>query len=135
MELQNECWPTEIRLSPDKRSLNIRFEDGSNYGFEAEYLRIESPSAEVQGHSPSEKKTVSGKRDVKILSLDPVGNYAVKLRFDDGHDTGIYTWRYFVELGQQFESKWSDYLARLDLEGLRRDYGSIITLAPTDTRS
>jgi len=121
MELQNECWPTEIRLSPDKRSLNISFEDGLNYGFEAEYLRVESPSAEVQGHSPSEKKTVSGKRDVRILSLDPVGNYAVKLRFDDGHDTGIYTWRYFLELGQKFEAKWSDYLARLDLAGLRRD--------------
>jgi DUF971 family protein len=121
MELQSECWPVEIRLSPDKRSLNIRFDDGSSYEFQAEYLRIESPSAEVQGHSPAEKKTVSGKRDVRIMALDPVGNYAVKLRFDDGHDTGIYTWRYFKELGQKFGDKWSDYLARLDLAGLSRD--------------
>ena len=121
MEVQNECWPTEIRLSPDKRSLNIRFEDGSSYEFTAEYLRVESPSAEVQGHSPAEKKTVSGKQNVRILAMDPVGNYAVKLRFDDGHDTGLYTWRYFSDLGQQFDVKWSDYLARLEQAGFRRD--------------
>lgn len=121
MELQNECWPTEIRLSPDKHSLNIRFEDGSNYELTAEYLRIESPSAEVQGHSPAEKKTVTGKSNVKILALDPVGNYAVKLRFDDGHDTGIYTWRYFSELGEKFETKWNEYLEKLKLAGLHRD--------------
>jgi len=121
MPLQNEYWPSEMRLSSDKKSLKIIFEDDLTFEFSAEYLRIESPSAEVQGHSPVEKKTVFGKRNVRILSLDPVGNYAVKLRFDDGHDTGIYTWRYFLELGQQFEAKWSDYLKRLELAGLQRD--------------
>ena len=121
MELQNDCWPTEIRLSPDKTSLKIVFEDGSNYELSAEYLRIESPSAEVQGHSPVEKKTVSGKRKVRILALDTVGNYALKLRFDDGHDTGIYTWRYFYDLGEQFQTKWSDYLERLNSAALQRD--------------
>jgi DUF971 family protein len=118
--LQGEPWPEEIRLSPDKSVLFIRFDDGNAFELAAEYLRVESPSAEVQGHSPAEKKTVSGKQSVRIVALDPVGHYALKLRFDDGHDTGLFTWRYFYELGAKHAAKWADYLSRLEAEGLRR---------------
>src|SRR5688500_1738530 len=88
--MASERWPTEIRLSKDKRSLHIAFDDGTAFSLPAEYLRVTSPSAEVQGHSPAERKTVPGKREVAILGVEPVGNYAVKLVFDDMHDTGIY---------------------------------------------
>ena len=114
-------WPTELRLSKDRRSLRVSFEDGTAFDLPAEYLRVMSPSAEVQGHSPSERKTVPGKRDVQILAVDPVGNYAVKLRFDDMHDTGIYGWEYLHELGARHDEKWRDYLAELDAKGLSRD--------------
>ncbi len=121
MEVQNDLWPSEVRLSPDKRTLKIEFEGGASFDLSAEYLRVESPSAEVQGHSPAEKKTIAGKRNIRIMALEPVGNYALKLRFDDGHDTGIFTWRYFFDLGQQFQTKWNDYLDRLNAAGLQRD--------------
>jgi DUF971 family protein len=85
-------WPTEIRLAKDKRTLHVSFEDGSAFALPAEYLRVMSPSAEVQGHSPSERKTVPGKREVAVIAVQPVGSYAVKLVFDDMHDTGIYGW-------------------------------------------
>ena len=114
-------WPTEIRLAKDKRTLHVSFEDGSAFALPAEYLRVMSPSAEVQGHSPSERKTVPGKRDVQILAVDPVGNYAVKLRFDDMHDTGIYGWDYLHELGAKHDERWANYLAELDAKGMSRD--------------
>ena len=114
-------WPTELRLAKDRRSLRIAFEDGSAFDLPAEYLRVTSPSAEVQGHSPSERKTVPGKREVAILAVEPVGNYAVKLRFDDLHDTGIYGWDYLYELGSRQAEKWQDYLAELDSKGLTRE--------------
>ena len=114
-------WPSEIRLAKDKRTLHVSFEDGSAFELPAEYLRVMSPSAEVQGHSPSERKTVPGKRDVQILAVDPVGNYAVKLRFDDMHDTGIYGWEYLHELGAKQTEKWREYLAELEAKGLSRD--------------
>ena len=91
-------WPTEIRLTKDKRSLHVAFDDGASFELPAEYLRVTSPSAEVQGHSPSERKTVPGKRNVEIIGIEPVGNYAVRLRFDDMHDTGIFGWDYLHEL-------------------------------------
>ncbi len=114
-------WPTELRLAKDRRSLRVSFEDGTAFELPAEYLRVMSPSAEVQGHSPSERKTVPGKRDVQILAVDPVGNYAVKLRFDDMHDTGIYGWEYLHELGAKQAEKWREYLAELEAKGLSRD--------------
>jgi DUF971 family protein len=103
-------WPTEIRLSPDKRTLTVTFDDGETFALPAEYLRVESPSAEVQGHSPSEKKTVTGKDQVTIAAVEPVGNYAVRLVFDDGHNTGLYAWDYLHELGRELDSRWLAYL-------------------------
>ena len=93
-------WPTELRVTKDRRTLTIAFEDGRRFELPAEYLRIASPSAEVQGHSPDERKTVPGKRNVEIIGVEPVGNYAVRLVFGDGHSTGIYGWRYLAELGR-----------------------------------
>ena len=125
MEVQytmtNTYWPAEIRLSPDKSILTIIFENGDHFDLNAEYLRVESPSAEVQGHSPAEKKTIGGKRNIRILTLESVGNYAIRPKFDDGHDTGIFTWRYLYELGEQHATKWSDYLDRLQLSAQRRE--------------
>ena len=114
-------WPTEIRLAKDKRTLHVSFEDGSAFALPAEYLRVMSPSAEVQGHSPSERKTVPGKREVAVIAVQPVGSYAVKLVFDDMHDTGIYGWDYLHELGARFDEKWPNYLAELDAKGFSRD--------------
>jgi len=104
-------WPSEIRASKDKRTLSVRFEDGAAFALPAEYLRVESPSAEVQGHTPAEKITVTGKQNVAIAGLEPVGRYAVRIRFDDGHDSGLYTWTYLYELGQEQDTRWPAYLA------------------------
>ena len=103
-------WPTAIRLSHDKRTLTVAFESGESFALPAEYLRVESPSAEVQGHSPSEKKTVTGKENVTISAVEPVGNYAVRLVFDDGHATGLYAWDYLHDLGRELDSRWLAYL-------------------------
>ncbi len=119
--MTNDHWLTEIRLSPDKSIISITFEDGTYFDLPAEYLRVESPSAEVQGHSPAEKQTVAGKGNVKIMAIETVGNYAIRPKFDDGHDTGIFTWRYLFELGDQYALKWSDYLNRLHLLGQHRN--------------
>ena len=110
----------EIRLNRADRILHVAFDDGTSVDLPAEYLRVESPSAEVQGHSPSQKVTVAGKRDVGITGIEPVGNYAVRLTFDDRHDTGIYTWDYFHELGAEQPRRWPAYLAALDAKGLSR---------------
>ncbi len=114
-------WPTELRLLKDKRSLRVTFDDGQSFDLAAEYLRVTSPSAEVQGHSPSERKTVPGKKDVMILAVEPVGNYAVKLVFDDMHSTGIFGWDYLYALGATHAERWADYLAELDAKGLSRE--------------
>ena len=103
-------WPTEIRLAPDKRTLTVLFDSGERFALPAEYLRVESPSAEVQGHRPAEKITVEGKQDVAITAIEPVGNYAVRLVFDDGHDTGLYAWDYLHELGRERDARWLAYL-------------------------
>jgi DUF971 family protein len=114
-------WPTEIRLAKDKRTLTVAFDDGASFALPSEYLRVTSPSAEVQGHSPSERKTVPGKRNVEIIGVEPVGNYAVKLVFDDMHSTGIFGWDYLHELGLKQAERWADYLAELEAKGLSRD--------------
>ena len=116
-----EPWPTELRLSKDKRILAIAFDTGERYDLSAEYLRVKSPSAEVQGHAPEERKTVPGKRDVMILEVLPVGNYAVRLVFDDMHSTGIYGWDYLRDLGQNHAAYWQDYLDELAAQNLSRD--------------
>jgi DUF971 family protein len=116
-----ERWPTELRLAKDKRSLRISFDDGSAFDLPAEYLRVTSPSAEVQGHSPAERKTVPGKRLVEIIGVEPIGNYAVKLVFDDLHDTGIYGWDYLHKLGAEQQERMQAYLDELKAKGLSRD--------------
>lgn len=115
------AWPTEIRLLKDRRTLVVSFDDGRAYSLPAEYLRVESPSAEVQGHHPSEKRTVPGKKLVRIERVDPVGNYAVRLVFDDGHSSGIYTWSELDRLGHDQELLWESYLAALARAGLSRE--------------
>jgi DUF971 family protein len=114
-------WPTEVRLSKDRRGLTVAFEDGARFTLPAEYLRVESPSAEVQGHGPDERKTVPGKRAVEILEVLPVGNYAVRLVFDDMHSTGIYSWDYLHELGREQEARFQKYLDALKAQGLSRE--------------
>lgn len=112
--------PTEIRLKRDERRLEISFSDGARFALPAEYLRIESPSAEVQGHSPAQRQLVSGKRDVGITALEPNGHYAIRITFDDGHSTGIYSWDYLYRLGREQEYRWAAYLRAIDSAGLAR---------------
>ncbi len=114
-------WPTEIRLSKDRRTLHVSFDDGASHALAAELLRVESPSAEVQGHGPTQKKTIPGKREVEILKVEPVGHYAVKLTFDDMHDTGIFGWDYLRELGETGDAKFQAYLDALEAQGLSRE--------------
>jgi DUF971 family protein len=115
-----DVWPTELRLRKDRHHLAVAFDNGESFDLPAEYLRVKSPSAEVQGHSPAERKTVAGKRNVAIIEVHPVGNYAVRLVFDDLHSTGIYSWSYLRELGQRHEAYWRDYLDELADKGLSR---------------
>ena len=114
-------WPTELRLHKDRKTLTVSFDNGQSFDLAAEYLRVKSPSAEVQGHSPDERKTVGGKQNVAILEVNPIGNYAVRLVFDDMHSTGIYSWDYFSELGRNRERRWQEYLDELASRGLSRD--------------
>jgi DUF971 family protein len=116
-----DIWPTEVRLSPDKRVLRIAFGDDGAFEIDAELLRVKSPSAEVRGHTEAERKTVGGKRNVAITAVEPVGNYAVRLRFTDGHDTGIYSWAYLHDLGANREARFAEYVAELSAKGLDRD--------------
>jgi DUF971 family protein len=113
--------PTEIRLDRAAKLLHVSFDDGAVYALPAEYLRVESPSAEVQGHSPDQKQTVAGRRHVGIIGVEPVGHYAVRLVFDDLHDTGIYSWDYLAELGRERDRRWAGYLDALASRGLSRD--------------
>jgi DUF971 family protein len=118
---ESEPWPLEIRVKRAERCLEIDFDDGQSFTLPAELLRVESPSAEVQGHTPSQKVVVAGKRHVAIRDLEPVGNYAVRIVFDDGHDTGIYSWPYLYRLGRERERIWQAYLEALAARGLSRD--------------
>jgi DUF971 family protein len=116
-----EPWPTEIRLSKDRRTVTVTFDNAESHSLSAEYLRVFSPSAEVQGHSPEQRVTVGGKAAVAILKIDPVGNYAVRLNFDDMHNTGIFTWSYLRKLGQEHARLWPGYLDELRAKGLSRE--------------
>ena len=115
------AWPTEIRVSPSRDTLTIRFDSGERFTLAAELLRAQSPSAEVQGHAPEQRVTVSGKKNVRIGQIVPTGNYAVRIVFDDGHDTGIFSWAYLADLGRHQAQRWSDYLAELEEKNLGRD--------------
>src|ERR1043166_7955008 len=116
--MESVAWPTELRLAKDRRTLSFFFDDGLSFPQPAEFLRVKSPSAEVQGHSPDERKTVPGKRNVMILEVNPIGNYAVRLVFDDMHSTGIYSWDYLAELGRNQPAYWQDYLDELAAKGM-----------------
>jgi DUF971 family protein len=115
-----EPWPTELRLHKDRRTLTVAFDSGERFDLAAEYLRVRSPSAEVQGHSPSERRTVAGKENVAIVEIHPIGNYAVRIAFDDTHSTGIFSWEYLFELGRNRDKYWNEYLAGLAAKGLSR---------------
>ena len=110
--------PTELKLRTKSRVLEVAFDDGSRFELPFEYLRVFSPSAEVRGHGPGQETLQLGKHEVGIKAIDPIGNYAVRLVFDDGHDTGLYTWDYLHELGATFGEKWFGYLERLAKLGL-----------------
>ncbi|MGI9498582.1 MAG: gamma-butyrobetaine hydroxylase-like domain-containing protein [Geminicoccaceae bacterium] len=114
-------WPTEIRVDRREKALNIAFDNGDSFRIPAELLRVESPSAEVQGHGPSQKVTIAGRRHVGIMDVEPVGHYAVKIKFDDLHDTGIFTWAYLHHLGANQDDLWQGYLVALERQGLSRD--------------
>jgi DUF971 family protein len=112
--------PTEIKLHQTSRLLEVAFEDGARFTLPCEYLRVFSPSAEVRGHGPGTATLVTGKENVNITAIEPVGNYAVRLVFDDGHSTGLYSWNILYDLGQDQESQWQDYLRRLAEAGHSR---------------
>ncbi len=113
--------PVEIRLRREEKRLEVDFDDGRRFAFPAEFLRVESPSAEVQGHGPGQKQIVASRRHVGIIEVEPVGHYAIRLVFDDLHDTGLYSWDYLYELGEHQDELWTAYLAALEAQGLSRD--------------
>jgi DUF971 family protein len=115
-----DSWPTELRLDKDKRVLTVTFDDGKSFALPAELLRVLSPSAEVQGHSKDQRVTVAGKRNVGIVRIEPVGNYAARIVFDDGHNTGLFVWHYLRELGEDKEARWQGYLSDLAAKKLSR---------------
>lgn len=114
-------WPTDIKLKKSERRLDVTFDDGAHFSLAAEYLRVESPSAEVQGHGTGHKTTVPGKRNVTIEGLEPVGNYAVRIIFGDGHESGLFTWETLYRLGTEHEKIWGEYLAAIEEKRLSRD--------------
>lgn len=116
----SEPWPDELRLAADGAALNVRFDTGELVALPAEYLRVESPSAEVKGHGPGQEQLVWGKRNVKISRLEPVGSYAVRIVFDDGHSTGLFTWPYLLKLGRERETIWQGYLDKIAAAGFSR---------------
>jgi len=111
---------TELRLRRAEKCLEVSFDDGSQFSLPAEYLRVESPSAEVQGHGPGQRRVVSGRQHVGIIGVEPVGHYAVRLIFDDLHDSGIYSWSFLHQLGQEQAQRWAAYLDELESKGLSR---------------
>ena len=121
MSEEKRPWPSEVRVARDRRSLTVAFDDGVSHTLPAEMLRVLSPSAEVQGHSPEQRVTVPGKIDVAIAAVDPVGNYAVRLTFSDGHNTGLFSWTYLRRLGDERATLWQGYLDELKAKGLRRE--------------
>jgi DUF971 family protein len=120
-DFNTEHWPTEIRLRKEEKILEVDFDDGSCFALPAEFLRVESPSAEVQGHGPGQKTLVAGRRHVGIMGVEPVGNYAIRIKFDDLHDTGIFSWAYLYRLGREKDRIWQAYLDALAEHGLSRN--------------
>ncbi len=114
-------WPEEIRYVAADKRLKIDFDNGVSFSYPAELLRVESPSAEVQGHNPGDKTIIAGRKHVGILEIEPVGNYAVKIKFDDLHDTGIFSWQYLYRLGENQDQIWQAYLVALEERGLSRE--------------
>ncbi len=114
-------WPVEIKVDRANKRLEIEWDNGESFSYPAEYLRVESPSAEVQGHGPGQKQVVAGRRHVGIMELEPVGNYAVRIKFDDLHDTGFYSWPYLYRLGKERDRIWAGYLEELGRRGLSRE--------------
>jgi len=114
-------WPTEIRVKQAEKALEIDFDNGRSFVYPAEFLRVESPSAEVQGHGPDQKQIVPGRRHVGIMAVEPVGHYAVRIKFDDLHDTGIYSWDYLYQIGENQQRLWQAYLDALAARQLSRD--------------
>ncbi len=112
--------PTEIHLHQKSRVLELTYDDGRRFELPCEYLRVYSPSAEVRGHGPGQEVLQVGKEDVNVTNVEPVGNYAVKLVFSDGHDSGIYDWNYLYDLGENYEYRWQEYLGRLESAGYKR---------------
>ena len=121
MSFGTKHWPTEIRLKKAEKRLEVDFDDGRRFSYPAEFLRVESPSAEVQGHGPSQKQIVAGRMHVGILELEAVGHYAIRITFDDLHDTGIFSWEYLYGLGLNQDALWQAYLAAVAARGLSRD--------------
>ena len=115
--------PVEIRLRTKSRLLEVTFADGARFELPAEYLRVHSPSAEVQGHGVEVGVLVTGKEKVGITAVEPIGHYAVRLMFDDDHNTGLFTWKYLHELGSEYEQRWRVYLQRLEAAGVKRKAG------------
>lgn len=120
-DFETTHWPVEIRLKRAEKRLEITFDDGRTFSLPAEFLRVESPSAEVMGHGPGQKTIIPGRRHVGIIEIRPEGNYAIRLIFDDLHETGIYSWRYLRQLGESQEELWQKYLEALEARGLSRD--------------
>ncbi len=112
--------PVEITLHQQSRSLEVAFDDGVRYQLPAEFLRVYSPSAEVRGHGPGQEVLQVGKKNVNLIEVEPVGSYALKLVFDDGHDSGLYTWEYLYELGKYQDAMWHDYLQKMEQSGASR---------------
>ncbi len=121
MTFETEHWPEEIRYISEDKRLEVGFDNGVRFSYPAELLRVESPSAEVQGHSASEKKIVAGRRHVGIMEIEPVGNYAVRIKFDDLHDTGLFSWQYLYQLGENQDQIWQAYLDGIEAQGLSRE--------------
>ncbi|MBF0093203.1 MAG: DUF971 domain-containing protein [Alphaproteobacteria bacterium] len=121
LEFGTKHWPLEIRVNKADKTMEIDFDDGKTFRIPAELLRVESPSADVQGHSPDEKQIVPGKRNVGIIGVESVGNYAISINFDDTHDTGIYSWDFLYQMGENKDRLWSEYLNSLEKLGLTRD--------------
>jgi len=119
--MMSDFWPIELRVSKDRQRLTVTFDDGASFNLPAELLRVLSPSAEVQGHGPGQRVTVPGKRNVQIISVQPTGNYAVRIGFDDFHDTGIFTWTYLRELGEKGDDLFKAYEKELADKGMSRD--------------
>jgi DUF971 family protein len=116
-----ERWPEDIQYVSNEKTLVLKFDNGETFRLPAEYLRVESPSAEVQGHAEEERKTIPGRRHVGIMGIEQMGNYAIKINFDDLHDTGIFSWTYLYKLGREQDAIWNNYLSELVKQGLSRD--------------